>query len=307
MAPSRSTKSRKGTRTPAAKRPAARPALSGRRAALRRSEIPPAVLRDLNLGRLEAISLAEWLAIDLTQLLHAVLPQVGFEAALEPVLAQTVPLSDQGITRRLRNAGAILHGALAKEPRRSAIFEKLATHRSDMIRGVAAYVISADTELGLDRRLAQTRRFAADPSPAVRDCASDAIRLHLADDVPRALHLLERWVADKDANIRRCAVEATRPGGPSSSRLERLKQEPKLALPLLEQVRSDPSRYVQRAVANWLNDASRTRPEWVRAVCRRWQSESPTEQTRWIVDRALRTLRQQQKVARKRRASRPDG
>jgi len=60
---------------------------------------------------------------------------------------------------------------------------------------------------------------------------------------------------------------------------------------LLLPVRSDPSRYVQNATANWLNDASKSRPEWVRDVCERWARESPTKETGYIVRRALRTLR----------------
>ena len=60
---------------------------------------------------------------------------------------------------------------------------------------------------------------------------------------------------------------------------------------LLEPVRSDPERYVQNAVANWLNDASKSRPDWVRGVCERWERESPTRETAWIVRRGLRTLR----------------
>ena len=96
---------------------------------------------------------------------------------------------------------------------------------------------------------------------------------------------------DEHDAIRRCAVEGTRPRGVWTAHIEELKREPERGLPLLEPVRADESRYVQRAVANWLNDASKDRPEWVQEVCARWLDESPGPQTSWIVNSALRTLR----------------
>lgn len=42
---------------------------------------------------------------------------------------------------------------------------------------------------------------------------------------------------------------------------------------------------------NWLNDASKTQPEFVRNLCGKWKEESNTEETRYIVKKALRTLR----------------
>jgi 3-methyladenine DNA glycosylase AlkC len=91
--------------------------------------------------------------------------------------------------------------------------------------------------------------------------------------------------------VRRCAVESSRPRGVWTRHLEPLKADPAPGLPLLEPCRADPSDYVRRAVANWLNDASKSRPEWVAALAKRWTRESRCEETAWIVRRATRTLR----------------
>jgi len=74
------------------------------------------------------------------------------------------------------------------------------------------------------------------------------------------------------------------------AQFEAFKAEPWRALPLLEPLRADPSRYVQNSVANWLNDASKTQAQWVAQLCKRWAAESAAPQTTYIVRRALRTL-----------------
>lgn len=260
-----------------------------RKGARRMSEIPPAVLRALTEGREETRTLVEWLAIDTDTLLGHVLRDVGLAREAVRLRRAFAPHRGEGISRRTRIVGRILHEGLPAARRRSAL-AKLSKHPSDMARAWASYMVAADQSLPLAKRLDLARPFAADPHMAVRECAWDSFRPYLARDLPKALRLLRAWVRDRDANIRRCAVEATRPRGVWTGHLPPLKEDPEPGLPLLEPLRSDPSDYVRRAVANWLNDASKSRPDWTRAVCRRWARESSTPETLWIVRRALRTV-----------------
>ena len=254
-----------------------------RKGATRMADIPRDVVDGLNRGELETVTLVEWLAIDQPTLLRHALADVGEDRP--SLLERATQLSGEGVTRRLKGIGA----ALAEEvPER---FEELASHRSDMVRAWAAYMLAADEELDLADRLERTRRFAADRSVAVRECAWDSFRPYAARELDRALDLLQAWVVDEDENIRRFAIEGTRPRGVWTFHIAELRREPERGLPLLEPVRADASRYVQRAVANWLNDASKDRPEWVQEVCDRWLRESPGPQTSWIVTSALRTIR----------------
>jgi 3-methyladenine DNA glycosylase AlkC len=262
-----------------------------RKGAVRRSDIPPDILEGLNEGRLETVTLAEWLAIDMSTLLRSILPAVGLADAEEALAEAVHRLAGEGVTRRLKGVGEALYTVTRDHPRRDTIFDGLAGHSSDMVRAWAAFMHTADASLTLEARLEAARRFAADRNGSVRECAWASFRSYLANDLSRGLKLLEPWVEDSDPNIRRCAVEGTRPRGVWTAHIETLKRNPQPGLAILEPVRSDSSRYVQRAVANWMNDASKSRPDWTREVCKRWTEGSPTKETAWIVHHALRTLR----------------
>jgi 3-methyladenine DNA glycosylase AlkC len=139
-------------------------------------------------------------------------------------------------------------------------------------------------------KLAATRRFAADPHFGVRELAWMAVRDEIAGDVDEALRLLQPWAAHPDPNLRRFASEATRPRGVWCAQVEVLKKEPWRGLPLLQALRADPSRYVQNSVANWLNDAAKTQPDWVRGVCAQWSGGTVPPATAYILRRAQRSI-----------------
>lgn len=69
-----------------------------------------------------------------------------------------------------------------------------------------------------------------------------------------------------------------------------MKQDPELALSILEPLKSDKAKYAQDSVGNWLNDTSKTQPEFVTEICKRWEAESDTKETKYITKKALRTL-----------------
>jgi len=255
-----------------------------------RAAIPPAVLRELNAGRIETRSLVEWLAIDFAVLARSTLAEILPSRALERVAQRLESNAELGIVARTQLAGSALAEALGSGAVRERRLRALATHTSDTLRGWAAYAATGG-DATLATRLVVVRPFAADGHSGVRELAWMAVRPAIAAEIELALKLLSRWSLDGDANVRRFASESTRPRGVWCAHVPALRADPSPGLALLEPLRADPSKYVRDSVANWLNDASKDDPAWVRSVCARWSRESRGPETAYVVKRAQRTLR----------------
>lgn len=263
--------------------------LLGRTGAARIALIPAPVLEALNTGLIATVNLNEFLAIDLAQLSRAVATQIGLDPEDERLQDTLAMLEAFKPMKRHLHIARALYDLTAVRPERDAIALRLASHASDVARGWAAQWVMF-SGLPLAAMLQALRRFAADQHFGVREVAWTAARDALAQEIDLGLALLQPWVLDPDANIRRFAIELSRPRGVWCAQIDALKGEPWRGLSLLEPLRADPSRYVQNSVANWLNDASKSQPQWVRALCQRWLRESDTAATHYIVRRALRTL-----------------
>ncbi|MEM0984014.1 MAG: DNA alkylation repair protein [Planctomycetota bacterium] len=247
--------------------------------ARRPSEVPRPVVRELNAGTREAANLAESLAVDFAALLRTV---YGVSAGS---ITQMNAARGEGVTKRMRLASRLLLDDLGM----GAISE-LRTHPSDTVRGWAAGIIEIAPRWSLKQRLKEIKPFADDPHYGVREWAWMAVRDAIAAELEGAIDLLTPWVSDRRVNIRRFAVEATRPRGVWCAHIPSLKDDPAPGLPLLEPLKSEPEKYAQDSVANWLNDAAKSRADWVIEVTDRWLSESDSKATARIVKRARRSL-----------------
>lgn len=118
--------------------------------------------------------------------------------------------------------------------------------------------------------------------------AEFALRPYLAKDLDKALGKAMAWAQHPNAHVRRLASEATRPRLPWAKKLHTLATSPDLALPILVALRADESRYVQKSVANHLNDFTKEKPEWVLDLLEGWPKDS--ENTLWIIQHATRNL-----------------
>lgn len=94
---------------------------------------------------------------------------------------------------------------------------------------------------------------------------------------------------DADEHVRRLASEGMRPRLPWGGHVKALQKNPQPIFELLDQLKDDSSRYVQKSVANNLNDISKDHPQWVIEFCRKWLSQA-TPQRHWIIRHGLRGL-----------------
>jgi len=234
--------------------------------------VPAETLAGLEEGRLETATLAEALAIRMDRLLAAAVPALagaGFDTSA-------------GVVARMARAGELLRAGLPADA-----LARLAGHRSDTVRGWVAFAYGQDESRSAAERIDRMRPFAADPHFGVREWAWMAVRGAIVAETETAIGLLTRWTADPDPRVRRFASEATRPRGVWSASIPRLRADPSPGLAILAPLRHDASRYVEDSVANWLNDAGKDNPGWLRGLLAVWESDGVASR---LLRRAGRSL-----------------
>lgn len=145
---------------------------------------------------------------------------------------------------------------------------------------VAHYGCTAiDLDFSLDALHEITTRFSAE----------FALRPFLKDFPEQTLQVLHRWTQDAHYHVRRLVSEGTRPRLPWGKNVDLSWEQ---CEPLLTALHADPTRFVQRSVANHLNDWSKQHPEVVLSCLNHWreQQRAGKKQLAYLSQHALRTL-----------------
>ncbi|MGE1212478.1 DNA alkylation repair protein [Bacillus pumilus] len=262
-----------------------------RKGARKGTDIPHDVLSLLNQGEIESVNLTEWLAVNHMTLIQHVLPSAGLDHRLGEVSSEIAKQKAESGMKAIRLIGQLLDGVLREEneEKQAKVLQVFAHHVSDSVRCWDAYMNKQSLST-LEEKLAYIQPFAADYHFGVREIAWMSVRESLSLQLDQSIEHLTEWAKSEDENIRRFSVESIRPRGVWTKHIELLKQEPERALPILNLLKSDPSTYVQDSVGNWLNDASKTQPNWVTNLCDQWSKDSDTKATSRIVKKAKRTI-----------------
>lgn len=118
--------------------------------------------------------------------------------------------------------------------------------------------------------------------------AEFAVRPFVVKDQSRMMKQFLLWSKHPNEHVRRLASEGSRPRLPWGIALSSLKKDPSPVIPILENLKEDPSLYVRKSVANNLNDISKDHPELVLDIAQKWYGEH--ELTNWIIKKGIRTL-----------------
>lgn len=254
-------------------------------------DIPIEVLGLLNRGEIPTVNLTEWLAVDHIALIHHTFPQMGIASSItERVVEQVAAQKKPSAMNTTKLVGALLQESLRDHPDFEIFFDKISVHTSDSIRCYAPYLISLNTDLSLEEKFKKALPLVADVHFGIREVVWMALRPEIDKHLDDSIAFLSTWTDNEDENIRRFTTEATRPRGVWCKHIDALKKHPEKALPILEKLKSDGAKYVQDSVGNWLNDASKTQPDFVIELCDRWAQESPTKETARIIKRARRSI-----------------
>ena len=116
----------------------------------------------------------------------------------------------------------------------------------------------------------------------------NAVRPFIIKHEQRMMAQMVAWSKHESEHVRRLSCEGCRPALPMAQSLPSFKIDPTPILPILEQLKDDPSVWVRKSVANNLNDISKTHPELVLKIAKEWYGKN--EHTDWVVKQGCRTL-----------------
>lgn len=126
-----------------------------------------------------------------------------------------------------------------------------------------------------------------------RNTGEYCIRPFIEKYPAKTIKLLLKWSKDKNKHVRRLASEGCRPRLPWASKISAFIEDPSPVIPILENLKDDPSKYVQKSVANHLNDILKDNRAVVMKIVKSWIKGASKERA-WIIKHAFRNLRKKE-------------
>lgn len=114
-----------------------------------------------------------------------------------------------------------------------------------------------------------------------------AIRPYLNKYPDKSLKLITKWAKDKNVHVRRLASEGIRPLLPWSQKLNLFIEDPNPVFRILELLKDDDSKFVQKSVANNIGDYLKVNFNAALKLLNRWKVK-PTPQRVWVIKHSLR-------------------
>ena len=123
-----------------------------------------------------------------------------------------------------------------------------------------------------------------------RNTGEYAIRPYIKAYPDQTIARLQEWSKNPNAHVRRLSSEGVRPRLPWAKKLDIFIEDPSPIFPILNNLRDDQSKYVQKSVANCINDVLKDNPEKGKNLVNSWTTGKVTNQRKWIIRHSLRNL-----------------
>lgn len=123
-----------------------------------------------------------------------------------------------------------------------------------------------------------------------RNTGEYAIRPYIELYEKESLAVMKKWSKDSNKHIRRLASEGGRPRLPWAKKIDKFIADPRPLIPILDNLKDDHSRYVQKSVANCLNDILKDNQKIGMQIIEDWMNGKMTSQRAWIIKHSLRNL-----------------
>ncbi|MFB9107104.1 DNA alkylation repair protein [Flavobacterium gyeonganense] len=194
---------------------------------------------------------------------------------------------------RMKHTTVVLHQFMPENfPEAVALIDKIIENlkKNSFTDGNLAFIFFADyVEMnGLDDFETSVKAFV---SITKFISCEFAVRPFILKYKEKMIDEMIKWSLHDNPHVRRLASEGSRPRLPWAMAIHFLKKDPTSILPILENLKNDPSEYVRRSVANNLNDIAKDNPGIVLQIASRWKNHS--RETDGIIKHGCRTLLKQ--------------
>lgn len=126
-----------------------------------------------------------------------------------------------------------------------------------------------------------------------RNTGEYAIRPYIKEHFEKTMDQMLKWSLNPNKHVRRLSSEGLRPRLPWARKLDVFINDPMPIVLILNNLKDDESRYVQKSVGNCLNDILKDNYLIGQEVIERWNSEDCGSARKWIIKHALRNLLKQ--------------
>jgi 3-methyladenine DNA glycosylase AlkC len=194
---------------------------------------------------------------------------------------------------RMKHTTVVFHQFMPENfPEAVALIDKIIKNlkKNSFTDGNLAFIFFADyiEKYGLDDFKTSAKAFV---SITQFISCEFAVRPFILKYKEKMIDEMRKWSLHENHHVRRLSSEGSRPRLPWAMAIPFLKKDPTSILPILENLKNDPSEYVRRSVANNLNDIVKDNPEIVLEIAQRWKGIS--KETDGIIKHGCRTLLKQ--------------